>query len=232
MDGLDALPDVTLKLCLAVVLSGILGLERERKGRAVGLRTMVLVCLGSTLLISVGDLFAKEWTLDGPPVWMDKARIAAGIITGIGFLGAGTIITIGSVQRGLTTAAMVWFVAALGITIGEGYFRIAGVATAIAFGVVYVLEGLEKIMPIAETFTLTVRVADGLDKIGQIESLLRADGCKVRAGRIRTAHDSGVDELTFEIKSAHRGIEKLAKSVSHHIENAESIVIDRYNIPS
>ncbi|MFA5043068.1 MAG: MgtC/SapB family protein [Kiritimatiellia bacterium] len=119
------------RLLLAVVLGGIVGFERQYHGRPAGLRTHILVCLGTALVTLAGVLLAGAAQDSAGLVSMDATRIAAGVITGIGFLGAGAIIRTGDIVRGLTTAASIWFTAGLGIVIGFGFFTVAGVATAI-----------------------------------------------------------------------------------------------------
>jgi putative Mg2+ transporter-C (MgtC) family protein len=107
------------RLFLSVVLSGILGLEREKKGSPAGLRTHVLVSLGSTLYV-LASLHLYEM-LDGGSM-ADPSRIASNIVTGIGFLGAGTIIRNPENVKGLTTAASIWVAAAIGMSIGFGFW--------------------------------------------------------------------------------------------------------------
>ena len=116
-----------LKLLLAVFLGGLIGLERERRHSAAGLRTHILVCLACTCLTLV--------TLDAMPG--EVFKIAAGIVTGIGFLGAGTIISHGYKVRGLTTAASVWAVAIVGILTGLGYFIVGMLMTFIMLFVLH-----------------------------------------------------------------------------------------------
>lgn len=117
-------PELFLKIVLAVIFSGLIGLEREVKERPAGLRTHILVCLGAALLTLV--------SVDYFPTTSDSAaRIISGIITGIGFLGAGTIINSDHHVSGLTTAAGVWVVAGLGIILGLGYYYLALVSTAV-----------------------------------------------------------------------------------------------------
>ena len=115
------------RLSLSVVLSGLIGLERQIHRRNAGLRTHILVCLGSCLImltsIHVFDIYINK-------VALDPARIAAGVITGIGFLGAGTIIRERTEVKGLTTAASLWVVAGIGLAIGTGFYS-AGIATTI-----------------------------------------------------------------------------------------------------
>jgi putative Mg2+ transporter-C (MgtC) family protein len=118
------------RLLLAVVLGGLVGLERQIHGRPAGLRTHVLVCLGSALILVVTQSL-------GPDV--DPGRAVAGIVTGVGFLGAGVIVKSKEIVRGLTTAACIWFVAALGIAIGQGLYVIAVASTAISIIVLTLL---------------------------------------------------------------------------------------------
>ena len=106
------LKEVFIKVLIAVVLSGLIGFERERRHRPAGFRTIMLVCLGSALFVLV--------TLETLP--SEAGRIIAGIATGIGFLGAGTIFRSKSEVHGLTTAASIWAVAGVGIAIGLGYY--------------------------------------------------------------------------------------------------------------
>ena len=117
---------VLTRLLTAAFLGGLIGLEREYFRRAAGLRTHILVAVGSTLLMLVSIRIAEIWP--GPTA--DPARIAAQVVTGIGFLGAGTIIREKAAVRGLTTAASIWTVAAIGLAVGIGFY-FAAVATTI-----------------------------------------------------------------------------------------------------
>ena len=107
------LQQIIMRLFLASFLSGLVGFERETHGRAAGLRTHILVGVGATLFMLVSLYVASTYGEGGSS---DPARIAAQIVTGIGFLGAGTILRFGSSIRGLTTAASIWGVAAIGIS--------------------------------------------------------------------------------------------------------------------
>ncbi len=134
-----AFDDMVLRLVVAVVLGSLIGMERETHGRPAGLRTHVLVCVGSTLFTICSYVIA------GPN--NDPGRIAAQIVTGIGFLGAGTIIHQGSVVRGLTTAASVWVVAAIGVAVGIGTHQMMGlaaIAAILVFGTLYLMGRLDK----------------------------------------------------------------------------------------
>jgi putative Mg2+ transporter-C (MgtC) family protein len=118
-------PEVLLRLFAAAALGAAIGLERELRERQAGLRTHLLVCVGSALFTLVSAYGFSDW---GARV--DPTRIAAQIVTGIGFLGAGAIIRQGLSVRGLTTAATLWLVAAIGMAVGAGYWEGALIATA------------------------------------------------------------------------------------------------------
>mgnify|MGYP000453933523 CR=1 FL=1 len=132
--------DVILRLTLSVLLSGMIGFERQIRHRGAGLRTHILVCLGSTLIMLtsmyVFDIYKDRATLD-------PARIAAGVITGVGFLCAGTIIRYGEAIRGLTTATSLWLVSAVGLAIGIGFYNAAFVTTILALIILMLLRRFE-----------------------------------------------------------------------------------------
>ncbi len=131
---------VILRLVLSVVLSGLIGLERQIHRRTAGLRTHILVCLGSCLImltsLYVFDIYKNQ-------VPLDPARIAAGVITGIGFLGAGTIIREREKIKGLTTAASLWVVAGIGLAVGCGFLKAAIFSTILALIVLFFLRYIE-----------------------------------------------------------------------------------------
>jgi len=129
-----------LKLGLSALVGGLVGLERQTHGRAAGLRTHTLVCLGSTLFTLCSYEIAGASS--------DPGRIAAQIVAGVGFLGAGTIMRQGSIVIGLTSAASIWSIAAVGVAIGiGGNATVLGIATAIiAFMVLHYLPILERVV--------------------------------------------------------------------------------------
>ncbi|MBU1113384.1 MAG: MgtC/SapB family protein [Candidatus Omnitrophica bacterium] len=129
------------RLVLAFCLCSVIGFERERKGGSAGLRTHILVGTGSTLIMLV-SLYIFQMYHD--QVAVDPGRIAAGVVTGIGFLGAGTIIRSREGVKGLTTAASVWVSSGIGLAIGCGYISAALATTAIAYLSLSFLKKLEK----------------------------------------------------------------------------------------
>jgi len=132
---------IFIRLLLSVFLSGLVGLERQFHRRTAGLRTHILVSLGSCLImltsIYVFDIFKGITTVD-------PTRIAAGVITGIGFLGAGAIIRSGEAVKGLTTAASLWIVAGIGLAVGCGFYLAAVISSVLALIVLLFLRHVER----------------------------------------------------------------------------------------
>lgn len=136
--------EVLIRLGLAAMLGGAIGLERERKDWAAGLRTHMMVCVGAALTMMV-SAYGFEDILGTPHVELDPSRIAAQVISGIGFIGAGTILFLkqGTV-RGLTTASGLWTVAAIGLATGGGMYFAALVTTVLALIILWMLQPFEK----------------------------------------------------------------------------------------
>lgn len=109
---------VTYRLALAFIAGIVIGFDRERSGKAAGMRTQMLVCVGSALLAGISVFLGKETGHDGA----DPARLMAQIVSGVGFLGAGVILKTGDKLVGVTTAATIWMTAAIGISIGAGFY--------------------------------------------------------------------------------------------------------------
>jgi putative Mg2+ transporter-C (MgtC) family protein len=164
--------DTLLRVVVAAALGGAIGLERELDEKAAGLRTHMLVSVGSALFTVVGAYGFREF-LGGGGVSFDPSRVAAQIVTGIGFLGAGVIFRQGFTIRGLTTAASLWLVAAIGMAAGAGFWKGAVIATGAAIVSLRPLEWLkERMIPQRAASRLVVELAaDGrsADVLGVLE---------------------------------------------------------------
>ena len=136
-----------LRLSLALGAGGLVGLERSYHGRPAGFREHTLVCISSCMLMLLADYHVLHFgSATHPETFIDPTRMAQGIMTGIGFLGAGAIVKEGFAIRGLTTAASIWMIAAIGIMIGMGFFVAAGAATFATFNINYVFRLIESRM--------------------------------------------------------------------------------------
>ncbi|WP_256760875.1 MgtC/SapB family protein [Cohnella sp. WQ 127256] len=135
--------ELSLRIVFALIVGGLIGLEREWGDHAAGFRTHILVCLGSALIMLLSIYGFSEFAYEAN-VRMDPARLAAQVISGIGFLGAGTILRTGMSISGLTTAASLWVVAALGLAIGAGFYYGALLTAFLVLISLFLLNKLEK----------------------------------------------------------------------------------------
>ena len=185
--------DLLAKLALAVFLGGAIGMEREIKSKPAGLRTNILICVGAVLLT---DVSMRIGLVDGGPRIGDPARLAAQIVSGIGFIGAGTIMQGGGTVTGLTSAATIWVVAALGIAIGAGFYVEAAGAGAL---VTIVLGGLgrieHRIRRLRRIVQYTIRTKPGTT-FDEIRNALMAHGINVVSYQTYDHRD----DRTFEVR--------------------------------
>ena len=150
--------EIGFRLVAALVAGGMVGLERSHRGRPAGFRTHALVCLASSLLMLV-TVYEPHWMpkTAGVSLVLDPTRMAQGIMTGIGFLGAGAIIKEGFSVRGLTTAASIWITAALGILIGIGFYFAAAIGTVLSLGTLSLFRWVEARLPTESYANFMVR---------------------------------------------------------------------------
>ena len=197
--------EVLLRLAVAAGLGGAIGLERELRDREAGLRTHMLVSVGSALFTIVSAYGFREFLVHGGNVVRaDPTRIAAQIVSGIGFLGAGAIIRQGFSIRGLTTAATLWLVAAIGMASGAGYYSAAIIATAgalfslgplriAAFKIVRRFRG--------ETGRLLIQLPSGESPAGVVDAVERSGG-RIESMEISQEADRRNVELFVELAQA------------------------------
>jgi putative Mg2+ transporter-C (MgtC) family protein len=171
--------ELLLRMVLAVLFGGIVGMEREWHNHAAGFRTHILVCLGSATIMLLSIYGFSEF-VNEPNVRIDPARLAAQVISGIGFLGAGAILRNGSAVSGLTTAASVWAVAAIGLCVGAGFLYAAVFSTALVLISLLVLNKWEKyLMRNRRNHELTVKIVDHPGMLGKVASALGQQGIQI-----------------------------------------------------
>jgi len=179
-------PEDLLKLVFALAIGALIGAERELHDKAAGLRTIILICVGSTLFTIFSVRIAGD---------KDPGRVAAQIVTGVGFIGAGVILHRRGQVRGLTTASAIWIAAALGIGAGTGYLAFTGIAAVLALLVLWVLPKFEDRLEMMRTFR-TYRIITALDlqKPPQLAAMFRQQGLKIKSQNL-AKHDEALISL-------------------------------------
>lgn len=190
-----------LRVLAAAGLSAVIGFEREVHGRPAGLRTHVLVGIGAALVMAAGEVVV-QLVAARTGVQVDPGRIAAGVITGVGFLGAGTIIRVGDWIRGLTTAASIWYVAALGVVAGQGQYVLAVGGAAIGVAVLTVLDRVEDRIPSAVYHGLEIDVTPEkrIAVQGAITDLCRNERIRIQLRGWASTGSEGAIRLRFMIR--------------------------------
>ncbi len=189
---------IIFRLILSAVLSGILGFEREFHGRAAGFRTHILLCVGTTLImitsVHIFDVYSGR-------VPIDPARLAAGVVTGIGFLGAGTIMRYKASVRGLTTAASLWVVTGVGLAVGSGLYFGAIITTALAVIALMFFGRLEHAMIRKDWYkTMIIESGDGLVQLGRIREVLGEYGVDITDFEVGRSTDGASMILKIGVK--------------------------------
>ena len=179
--------DMLLRVGMAFVAGFLVGWERESHGRPAGLRTTILTCVAAAVAMILSEvLFIQSAAIAGTSNWRpDPARLGAGILTGIGFLGAGTILRHAHTIRGVTTAASLWFVTVLGLAFGSGAFTLGFIGAGVAFLSLLVLARFEKHMLIHVYSTLTVIADFSFMNEADFRRHIEALGPKVKALRLQ-----------------------------------------------
>lgn len=200
--------ELMLQLGLATLLGGAIGLERELGGKPAGLRTNILICLGSVLYTHISI------AMMGPDS-SDPTRVAGQIVTGVGFIGAGTILHARGAIVGLTSAATIWVVAAIGVALGSGFY-LEGVGTTVI--VLVVLAGLGRVEKLVERQalrrTITVHARQGPTVLEDLESLVRRAGLEVTGVASRQENVDLV--IDFDIQGSKRLHDQVMITLLHH----------------
>jgi len=179
------------RLLMAAVAGGLVGLERELRGRQAGFRTYLLVALGSAVVMVISTKFA-DFAWQHPSnvnLAVDPARMAYGVMTGIGFLGAGVIVHSHGSVRGLTTAAGIWCVAAIGLAIGFGHFTFGLIAAVMVVAALWVLDYVEKKLPKTRYRIVTVRTPWAANCVADTIKRFKSAGFKVVDAHFERTYD-------------------------------------------
>jgi putative Mg2+ transporter-C (MgtC) family protein len=204
-----------LEIGLATVLGGAIGLERELGGKPAGLRTNILICIGSVLYTHLSIAMLNAIGGGGGGTGTDPTRVAGQIVTGVGFIGAGTILHARGAVVGLTSAATIWVVAAIGVALGSGYYLEAGGTT---LAVIVVLAGLGRVEKLVQSHsmrsTLTIHARPGPTVVEDLETLVRRTGLDLLSIANRQENVDLVIEL--ELRGSKRLYDQAIVTLLHH----------------
>lgn len=192
---------ISIRLFLALFLGGLIGFEREMNSHAAGLRTHILVCVGSALIMLL-SIYGFSDFVNETNVRIDPSRLAAQVISGIGFLGAGTILFNGRSITGLTTAASLWVVAGMGLAIGAGFYYAAVLSCVMVLVSLWILNKLEKkFFGGKKIHVLKIHALDQPGSLGLISSILGGKHISIRKIAIEevVGDDIKTIQMTFMV---------------------------------
>ena len=193
--------EALIRILIALACGGIIGYEREHKNRPAGLRTHMLVCIGAALVMIVSQYLFEKYS----PGVTDPARLGAQVISGIGFLGAGTIIRDRFSVKGLTTAATLWVVACIGLAIGSGYYLMGIIVTVIIFPALILMRKLEsalKIKPSKAKLKITAQYSENVAQL--LKKELEKAGFSIKGTKFIKSKASETVEFSFDISCSDR----------------------------
>ncbi|WP_298273313.1 MgtC/SapB family protein [Geobacter sp.] len=192
--------EIIIRLVLASLLGALIGLEREIHGRPAGFRTHLLVSLGACLFAASSIEFYRVYgNFSGSgPVGVDPSRIAAQVVPGIGFLGAGAIIREGASIRGLTTAACLWIAAAIGLACGAGLYAVSVVVTSISLATLLLLKKVEGVLKRDKYSTIKVWSDDLEGQLERIRNILET--CRLELVDVSVEKDVETSKMYFEFE--------------------------------
>jgi putative Mg2+ transporter-C (MgtC) family protein len=213
--------EMLLRLIAALIAGALVGYERSYQGRPAGFRTHALVCTASSLLMLI-TVFEAHWMPVSDDIKLDPTRMAQGIMTGIGFLGAGVIVREGFSVRGLTTAASIWMTAAIGILAGIGFYFPLIVSLVLTLGILALFRSIEGWMPSLAYFHFELKLAPttDLDEAG-LHRLIVDHGFSIANFSYRMDAEGRVRRHSMVIRSSDKAS---AGRLSKTLENTETVL--------
>ena len=197
--------DIVLRLMCAMLVGAVIGTEREFTNRPAGMRTHMLVSLGACVVMITSQLIFAQYRVYGATP--DPARLSAQVITGIGFLGAGTILKEGPSIKGLTTAASIWAVACLGVAVGAGYFAVGIIGTVCMLVTLTVFEWLQELLMRNNhsLYTFDVTCSDIAYVLDLIRRLAAEADANVSSTEVEESEDKNCFRISFKATFRGRG---------------------------
>ena len=227
-------PDVNLagaiaKLVLSLVLGAVIGIERRRKGQIAGLRTFALISMGATLAMLISIYIPQEYMglKNGDP-----GRIAAQVVSGVGFLGAGAIIQMKGSVRGLTTAAGIWMTACIGLAVGAGMYLISIIATLL---IIFILVNIERIEQrhnfLWESKIIRVKMHGILNDIQPLRDIITSNDVHISDEFMKFDYEDGFTIVNFMVRSTSKvNVPDLFKEIKQHGDPISITITNEMNM--
>ncbi len=203
--------EIIIRISLAILVGGLIGFQRELSRNSAGFRTHILVCLGACVAMLTNEFIYYQF----PDANIDVARMGSYVISGIGFLGAGSIIKDGFRVRGLTTAAGLWVVACLGIAIGAGFYQAALFASLVAFIVLTVLKMIEKKFTKKRNRTeIELRIKNSPGELANVLSLIGGAGILIKDVDIQNSEEEWLEVTIYTNVPSRIAVEQLREKLN------------------
>jgi putative Mg2+ transporter-C (MgtC) family protein len=218
-------PAIALRLILTVLAGSLLGMERSRTGHPAGLRTTLLVTLAAGVsMLQMNLLIPTNGKPSDSYAVMDLMRLPLGILTGVGFIGAGVIVKKGDLVVGVTTAATLWFATVVGLCLGAGQLVLGSVSTVIGFGILSWLRGPEQQFEHLQPATLEMVVAEHEFSPDRLRTQLEAAHCRVRSTSVEHFPARNERKVICEVRWPADGSSAQVPAVLHDLEQTPGLV--------
>lgn len=205
--------EILFRLVLTFIVGAVIGFDRERQNHPAGLRTTILVALAAAVAMIQADLLlATRGKAADAFATMDVMRLPLGILTGVGFIGGGAILKHGGSVSGVTTAATLWIVTAIGLCFGGGQIALGLAATALAAATVFGMRWIDRRLPRRRRALLTIAVAAG-DAVPDLTAVLTPLGCRATFAGHRAVDGTGRIEIRHDLQWVQRGKDDTAEAI-------------------
>lgn len=219
-------PVILFRLMLSLFIGGFIGWEREGNMQHAGLRTHILICVGSTVIMLLSIYIPQEFSQFGNS---DPSRIAAQVVSGIGFLGAGAIFKIGANVKGITTAASIWAIAAIGMAIGAGMYATSIIAALMVYFSLSVLNKVEKYFFTPRLLkTLTIEFEGGNIKVDNITTILKKYNIKIESVNIMQSYKKNETKVNFIIHIPRKVMIEDLYAELNHLQGVSEIILEQH----
>jgi len=224
--GTLSMAEIVVRVLAAFAAGALVGSERELRGRPAGLRTTILACMAAAIAMIIAQTLYEHSAVEvGSGSWRpDPARLGAGILTGIGFLGAGTILRHENFIRGVTTAASLWIVTVLGLAIGCGLYLVSGLGLVLTVATLLALPRLEQFIPTDWYATLKITVAGSGSSEPALIDLIQARGMRVLSMKLRWDQQTGSRTVELDVRCKRQDRFTMCTAIVGELSRAQGVI--------